>query len=317
MIAARLAFALLEPMPGIAAALAERAFFTPPRPRAKRPAGAERQRLASVRGLELTAWAWGSGPSVLLLHGWGGAAAQFAPLAALLAARGFRALALEAPGHGFSGGSTSSMPEFAEAALAAGRRFGPFQAVVGHSMGGAALSLALRDGLQAQRAVFVATPRNPADWTQRFAETLGIGADVLARMQERSERRLGFRWEELDAARIAPRMTIPLLVVHDVDDREVAFAEGEALAQLWPDARLVRTRGLGHNRILRDPEVNARVADHVAGRAPAEQRAAGPACANQCGRRAPGADLLCQACAFEQELFDRDLRWARSIALAR
>ena len=45
------------------------------------------------------------------------------------------------------------------------------------------------------------------------------------------------------------------LFVHDRDDAEVAFGSGLALARAWKDARLVATRGLGHRRILRAPEV--------------------------------------------------------------
>jgi hypothetical protein len=46
-------------------------------------------------------------------------------------------------------------------------------------------------------------------------------------------------------------------VVLDAGDREVEPAtEGIALAEAWPGARLeILDRGLGHLRILRDPEV--------------------------------------------------------------
>jgi hypothetical protein len=37
------------------------------------------------------------------------------------------------------------------------------------------------------------------------------------------------------------------------------------LAGAWPGATLHVTRGLGHNRILRDPQVIAKVTDFVRG----------------------------------------------------
>ena len=55
------------------------------------------------------------------------------------------------------------------------------------------------------------------------------------------------------SAAMAPRMTAPLLVLHDAGDREMPFAEGAELAARWPGAALRRTEGLGHLRILRDP----------------------------------------------------------------
>lgn len=263
--ALRLLFSVANAVPSLAARLAERLFFTPPPAKRKPPLGAAAHRLRAAGGEELAAWSWGEGPGVLLLHGWGGSSAQLEGLVPSLVARGFRVVAVDAPGHGLSGGRMSSMPEFARAAREAASQLGPFRAVIGHSMGGAALAWALRDGLAAERAVFVGTPGSPVAWTRRFADVLGVGRRALEEMKARSERRLGFRWEELDVASIAPGMRVPLLVVHDVDDREVPFAEGEAVARVWPEAQVLATRGLGHNRILRDPAVAARVAAFVAG----------------------------------------------------
>jgi len=43
--------------------------------------------------------------------------------------------------------------------------------------------------------------------------------------------------------------------VHDEEDRDVPIRCGEVYARHWPGASLVRTRGLGHRRILRDDGV--------------------------------------------------------------
>jgi pimeloyl-ACP methyl ester carboxylesterase len=51
--------------------------------------------------------------------------------------------------------------------------------------------------------------------------------------------------------------TPPLLIVHDRDDQETSWDAARALAGSWPDARLLTTTGLGHNRILADPAVVA------------------------------------------------------------
>jgi pimeloyl-ACP methyl ester carboxylesterase len=47
----------------------------------------------------------------------------------------------------------------------------------------------------------------------------------------------------------------PTMVVHDRLDKEVPYDEGAKLGTTWPSAELVTTEGLGHQRILRDPEV--------------------------------------------------------------
>ncbi|HEX6673981.1 MAG TPA: TetR family transcriptional regulator, partial [Actinomycetes bacterium] len=56
------------------------------------------------------------------------------------------------------------------------------------------------------------------------------------------------------------------------DDRETSWSDGRAIAIAWPDARLLTTTGLGHRRVLRDPEVVTQVAGFL--RDPASSQAA-------------------------------------------
>jgi pimeloyl-ACP methyl ester carboxylesterase len=84
-------------------------------------------------------------------------------------------------------------------------------------------------------------------------------------MKQSIERRFGFRWEDFDVLRAARKMTAPLLVFHDRGDRDVAWTDGEAIAAAWPGAELVSTEGLGHRRIVHDPEVVSRTIAFLAG----------------------------------------------------
>ena len=61
------------------------------------------------------------------------------------------------------------------------------------------------------------------------------------------------KWSDYSLARSAREMTAPLLIIHDRDDRETYWSEGNALAQAWPGARLITTEGLGHRKVLREP----------------------------------------------------------------
>ena len=64
---------------------------------------------------------------------------------------------------------------------------------------------------------------------------------------------------------MAREMTAPLLVVHDRDDRETFWSEGNALVEAWPGARLISTSGLGHRRVLREPAVIEEARQFVTG----------------------------------------------------
>jgi pimeloyl-ACP methyl ester carboxylesterase len=152
---------------------------------------------------------------------------------------------------------------------------GPPDVVVAHSVGAAAAALAASWGLIASRYVFIAPAANPAEWAHAFGDMLRLSPAVMDRMRARSERRLQFNWDDLDARVHARRMTSPLLVIHDRDDTTVPITNGVDIVRSWPGARLVETTGLGHSNILRDPSVIARVTGFVADGRTHESREAG------------------------------------------
>jgi pimeloyl-ACP methyl ester carboxylesterase len=257
----RVAFgAVQRASPGLAARWAARLFCTPPRrPISERMAAwlrAARRFDVTVGDRRVAAWSWGTrGPGVLLVHGWGSRGARFVDLGGALLANGYRVVTFDAPGHGASPGRLSSGLEVTRAALAVARAVGPVSAVVGHSLGGFAAALATGQGLAVRRAVFIAPSADVNGYSAQFAALLGVEAPVMASMRARIERRLGFRWKDLSVPAAAGAMRIPLLVIHDRDDREVGWDDGAAIAQAWPGAQLVTTSGLGHHRIVSDPAV--------------------------------------------------------------
>jgi pimeloyl-ACP methyl ester carboxylesterase len=253
--------------PAAAAALAMVLFRRPPR---HRDSPGERDAIQrgeplplSLEGKPLAAWRWGQGPAVLLVHGWGSRGSRLASFVAPLTEAGFSVVAFDAPGHGASAGRLSSLPQFIAAIQAAAREV-TFSGIVAHSMGGAATTLAMGRGLSARRVVFLAPAADPAGYSERFAEMVGLTPDVLARMKRSIELRFGQSWDDFDVLRAARKMTAPLLVFHDRDDRDVAWTDGEAIAAAWPGAEFVSTAGLGHRRIVHDPEVVSRTVAFLA-----------------------------------------------------
>ena len=289
-----------------AARCAEALFFTPPRPRKSRaalPAGAQRLDVQTRYG-RVAAWSWGSGPVVYLVHGWGGRAEQLGAFVAPLVGRGFRVIAMDGPGHGESSGRRTSGVEIGRALAEVAAQCGPARGVIAHSLGAAAATFAVREGLAVERLAFVGPPADPLTWVARFGRQLGLGAAVMAEMRRHSERRIQARWDDLP---LVPLRGLPnpppLLVVHDRDDREVRSADGAAIAAAWPGARLLETEGLGHRRVLRDPAVVGTVAAFLAGDE-TETEAADEVCAH--GRLTRHS--TCEACLLEHELFVPALR---------
>ncbi len=292
--------------PPLAARISERLFMTPPRHRSpdrelEALTGAEPLAFP-FQGGRLQAWRFGEGPAVLLVHGWGGRGGQMTPLVPALLEKGCSAVTFDAPAHGLSSGWLASAPLFGEAAAEVAARVGA-RAAIGHSMGAAGLSVALVRGLPLDAAVFVAPPRNPAGFFEAFCRALGLRPGVELAARERLERRVGMPLVEFDMPRMAGKLSTPLLVVHDRDDREIPWTDGAAIAAAWPGARMVTTEGLGHRRILGDPSIAAHAASFVAERL--------VRCG--CGRlasRDSSVGPMCAACDLERELFERPDRAA-------
>jgi pimeloyl-ACP methyl ester carboxylesterase len=204
----------------------------------------------------------GFGPTVLLAHGWSGSAHDMAAIGDELRGRGFRVVAFDMPAHGKSSGRRTTLPAMARAIRDVAHAIGPVRAVVGHSLGAAAALLALRDGLAADCAVAIAPPREAPHFLAQLVDALGLPAQRLQGAIRVVERQVG-PLAHLEADRAASALRLPGLVIHDVNDRQVPFAHGAAIARAWRGAELVSLEQVGHRRILEHDVVIQRVAAFV------------------------------------------------------
>ena len=262
---------MLTPVsPLLAARWAEFLFRTPMRQRRlkREAAWLARGRFATIpfRDSGVATWMWGEGPLVVLVHGWTGHAGRLVAYVPALVEAGFSVMAFDAPGHGASPGFHSSLPRFAEALEVVAKARGPVHGLVAHSLGASAATLAMAGGLEVQRAVFLAPATDPDQYSARFARTLRISDSVRESMKLRLERRYGVPWTSFRVIERAAAMKTSLLVFHDRGDTKVPFSDGAMVAAAWPGAQLVQTRGLGHHKIVREPEVVFRAVNFLMGR---------------------------------------------------
>ncbi len=256
--------------PGLLAAVGERVFlrtrrFPMPAREARLLDGARPHRLATSLGT-LPLWVWGGdGPTVVLVHGWEGRGSQLGSFARPLVAAGFRVVTYDAPGHGGAPGRSSSLVAMARALAEVAATWGPAAGIVAHSAGAVAATYAVALGLPVERLVYVAPGANLLEHSRRFAAELGLSETLRRRLQERIERRIGVLWSDIEPLERAPAMTAALLAFADRDDPESPLPTVEALARAWPGAELEVTTGLGHRRILRNPEVIGRAVAFLAG----------------------------------------------------
>jgi pimeloyl-ACP methyl ester carboxylesterase len=245
-------------------AIVERAarWFSTPSAKARERAGSvesdARRGVMCVDGERLAVYEWGepqSQPYVLLSHGWSSFALRFQPWIAPLRAAGYAVVAFDQIGHGQSSGGRSTLPQFARHLACVAEHYGPAAAVIGHSMGGAATAIAMTEGLRAERAILIAPAADLAAALRRFTRGIGLPRCLSTRLRERIEAQAQVRFDSLLMHPRVTRLAQPALIVHDLDDREVPWEEGERYARYWPGARLLSTGGLGHHRVAADAGV--------------------------------------------------------------
>jgi pimeloyl-ACP methyl ester carboxylesterase len=233
----------------------------------------------------LATWTFGEGPAVLLVHGWGGHAGRLFRFIDPLVAHGYSVVTFDAPGHADSTGTESSLPDFAAAINYLASLRGPFAGIVGHSLGATATALVVRRGLPVPRIVLLAPGADPEKYTGRFAQYFRMPASVREGMKRRLAQRYSVTWNDLRLDTAIEKAPAEMLVIHDRGDCLVPWRDGKAIADAWPGARLITTRGLGHHKILRDPGVVAAAVELLA---PPERRR-GPRSLSRVSRAARAA----------------------------
>lgn len=202
---------------------------------------------------------------VLLVHGWGSQIAYLAPMVEGLLAEGAEVMAMDWPGHGASPGRFLTMQVAVRAVDAAFRTLGPFDAAIGHSFGGAALSCAAGGVLPelparvAPRMVLIGAPSEMTWLFAEFGQMMQLSPPVQTRFEGVVEELTGRPVGDFDASLMLGALDVPILVIHAEDDKEVSAMHARRYAAAGQNIRLSWANGFGHRRIVAAPEVIATI----------------------------------------------------------
>ena len=215
------------------------------------------------RGLTYPVYTLGTGARhVLFVHGWGGRFTQFSALLDYCEAQnpnfleeytliGFNALA-----HRGAQGKRTMMPEFGECIQQIQERYGTFHSIIAHSLGSnAALYAQMECNTTADHQILIAPPGLISGMVGLFCDAVGFNTKVHSRIVSNLKKIHGDDFDSYSAPNLAARNTIPALVFHDLNDNDTPIAMGRAVGENLTHGTFIETKGLGHRRILRDPEV--------------------------------------------------------------
>lgn len=192
---------------------------------------------------------------ILLAHGWSGRGTQLVKFADALVEKGYSTVSFDAPAHGKSPGNTTVMTDFIASIAEVDRKFGPFDAAVGHSLGGMSLLNAVKSGLKINRLVTIGSGDKVKDILIDFVAKLELKPEFSAHLQQHFEKKYNTKMESYSAYLAAQSITIPVLVIHDEEDNEVPVWASKNIFGNLKNGELLITNNLGHRKILGNQEV--------------------------------------------------------------
>lgn len=230
-----------------------------------------RARMGSLdlNGSAVVTYEWGTGPeTILLVHGWRSRGSRWATVVAALESPHRTIVAFDAPGNGDSPGRRTTVLDYAAIVRLLAARHGNLQAIIGHSFGVLASFLAVREGVSTRRLVGISGMASAWQLLETFSAQFGLTPTAQRGLGQRFERRVFPHetdiWHRFVAELDPTEDRIPLLVVHDESDPLVPFSQAKLIAQAHLGAvHVERTRGLGHHRILNDPDVVEAIRDFI------------------------------------------------------
>jgi len=230
----------------------------------KRAAASAVRETLLVDDIPIAIYKWGEGPVVLFVHGWSGRGSQVAAFIEPLNRAGYQVIAVDAPGHGESPGDRTNILECAVVLQAVDKTCGPLYAAITHSFGGMVLAYAMKQGMQVERAVCISAPASSEFLLDVFAKILTMHKSVVDVMWRRLGQRYGGDFLALSSTvNNVKELDVPALIIHDEDDVGVPWQQGQMIADAWPDAQFLKTKGLGHGRILCDAQTIQAAVDFI------------------------------------------------------
>lgn len=262
--------------PQKAAALAFDLFSTPRKQGAKKniPAVFHRGNPVSVNvnGTTVRGFEWkNANPQarkVLIVHGFSSYSYKFDSYVLALKKAGFTVLAFDAPGHGLSDGRKINALIYRDTILAIDQAFGPLYAVIAHSLGGLAAALAFEQLPDAanRKLVLIAPATETRTAIDQFFRMIPATPKVVSAFEAHIEQLANRPIAYFSVARVIRNLPTSTLWIHDEEDPVCLFNDVKPLlSEQISTLEFFVTKGLGHNKIYREPATKNKIMHFLQG----------------------------------------------------
>ncbi|MBN8859758.1 MAG: alpha/beta fold hydrolase [Sphingobacteriales bacterium] len=203
---------------------------------------------------------------VLIAHGFESSLKNFEGFVTPLANKGYEVVAFDAPAHGQSEGKEIVLPLYIKTLAAIYANYGPFDAYIGHSLGGLAIAHFLETipHDRSVKVVFIAPATEITTIMDRFFRILHLNGKVRKAFDELSTEKTGISPEDASIRRAMHNIHATVLWFHDIADDITPYGDVERVrSDNFSNIQFVVTHGLGHRKIYRDQQTVKQVIDFL------------------------------------------------------
>ncbi|MDG1502125.1 MAG: alpha/beta hydrolase, partial [Ulvibacter sp.] len=193
---------------------------------------------------------WGSGPkNILFLHGWESNSQRWLPYYNMLEKEKYTIYALDAPGHGMSGGNKLNVEVFRQAIEAALSHIGPIDTIIGHSLSNTAIGYcyAMNPYVDVKKFIVMGAASGMDAVFTYFKEILGLSKRSVSNLSKKVNTIFKIPHQEVKLMSFLDKVTQPVLLIHDKNDAVTPFKPIENILKKHPKINTYITCGLKHD----------------------------------------------------------------------
>jgi pimeloyl-ACP methyl ester carboxylesterase len=209
-----------------------------------------RQEDFDFNGLNIKLYEWGTGPKkVLFVHGWQSHSYRWKKYVEQLPKDEHTIIAFDAPGHGQSDGDQFHVPLNAYLIHTLTKKYEGFDAVIAHSIGSMSVIYAMSFyAIESIKSfISMASPSRAEEFFAFYTQVLRLNHQTIQNITNVFQLEVRHQLKDISLATFGRNIKIPGLIIHDHNDPETPYANALELQQVWENARLITTEGLGHN----------------------------------------------------------------------
>jgi len=245
---------------------AKQAFYLFCTPRKGKIAVSQKEFLATAKSntvtienhiIQVYEW-WGTGATVLLVHGWESNSWRWHKLIQTLQQKKHRIIAFDAPAHGGSEGPIFNVPLYASCIDFMSSKYRP-KHIIGHSIGGMSLlyhQYKFSDN-SIEKLVTIAAPSELSIFMEQYQRMLRLSNTVMEALDSYFRNHFGFHIEEFKTFLFVRSLSKPGLILHDKEDKIAHISASQKVHKNWDNSTFIMTKGLGHS--MHQDQVNSKI----------------------------------------------------------